>query len=74
MAHSKYLRWLKEDELTTKVAERFVEFCDEEIEQRSRTEYFDADIYEDAVKLIIQHFEGTEADHEMQDNNGSNQS
>ncbi len=57
MAHSKYLRWLNEDELTTKVAQRFVEFCDEEVETRSRTEHFDAEIYEDAVKLIIQHFE-----------------
>ena len=62
MAHSKYLRWLNEDELTTKVAQRFVEFCDEEVETRSRTEHFDAEIYEDAVKLIIQNFEGKDGD------------
>ncbi len=57
MAHSKYLRWLKEDELTTKIARRFVEFCDEDIEKRAATEGFDARIYEDAVKLVIHRLE-----------------
>ncbi len=58
MAHSKYLRWLDEEKLTTKVAKRFATFCDEDIEQRANAENFDANIYEDAMKLVIDHFEG----------------
>ncbi len=60
MANSKYLRWLDEDKLTTKVTQRFVEFCDEDVEQRAHDEHFDASIYEDAMKLIINRFEGIE--------------
>ena len=57
MANSKYLRWLKEDDVTTKIAQRFVDFCDEDIEIRANAENFDADIYCDAMKLIIERFE-----------------
>ena len=58
MANSKYLRWINNDKITTKIAQRFVEFCDEDIEQRANAENFDADIYQDAMKLIIDRFEG----------------
>ena len=58
MAASKYLRWLKEDELTTKVAKRFAKFCEEDIEQRSNADTFDAEVYEKAVKLVIDRLEG----------------
>ena len=57
MANSKYLRWLDENELTTKIAKRFVAFCDEDIEQQAHAKNFDSGIYEDAMKLIISHFE-----------------
>ncbi len=57
MANSKYLRWLKEDELTTKVARRFVAFCDEDVEQQASMDNFDASIYEDAMKLILDRLE-----------------
>ena len=60
MAASKYLRWLKEDELTTKVARRFAEFCEEDIEQRSNVDTFDAEVYEEAVKLVIDKLEEKE--------------
>lgn len=58
MANSKYLRWLNEDDLTTKIAKRFAAFCDEDVEQRSSAESFDAEIYEDAVKQILERLEG----------------
>lgn len=57
MATSKYLRWLKEDELTTKVAKRFASFCEEDIEQRAKDEAFDADVYEAAVRLVLDKLE-----------------
>ena len=57
MATSKYLRWLKEDELTTKVAQRFASFCEEDIEQRAKNDAFDADIYEAAVRLVLDKLE-----------------
>jgi len=65
MATSKYLRWLKEDELTTKVAQRFASFCEEDIEQRAKDEAFDADIYEAAVRLVLDKLE----DKDEEDNN-----
>ncbi|MEE9304404.1 MAG: hypothetical protein V3U84_11575 [Thiotrichaceae bacterium] len=68
MAHSKYLRWLDEEGLTTKIAKRFVAFCDEDVEQRTRAENFDASIYEDAMKLVINHFEGKVAAETGDDN------
>lgn len=57
MPTSKYLRWLKEDQLTTKVARRFACFCEEDIEQRAKNEAFDADIYEAAVRLVLDKLE-----------------
>jgi hypothetical protein len=57
MATSKYLRWLKEDELTTKVAQRFASFCGEDIEQRAKDDAFEADIYEAAVRLVLDKLE-----------------
>jgi len=57
MATSKYLRWLKEDELTTKVAQRFAHFCEEDIELRAKGNTFDADIYEAAVRLVLDKLE-----------------
>lgn len=67
MANSKYLRWINDDQITTTIAQRFVEFCDEDIEQRANAEGFDADIYQDAMNLIIDRFEGNS------DNKGKNQ-
>lgn len=58
MATSKYLRWLKTDDLQTEVAKKFITFCKEDIDTRSKQEGFEADIYEDAVKLIIEKLEG----------------
>lgn len=60
MANSKYLRWLKKEDITTKVAQRFVDFCDEDIEMRVNAENFDPDIYTDAMKLIIERFEAVD--------------
>lgn len=57
MANSKYLRWLNEDQLTTKIARRFAAFCDEDVEQQARMENFDAGIYEDAVRLVLERLE-----------------
>jgi len=65
MANSKYLRWINDDQITTKIAQRFVEFCDEDVEQRANAEHFDADIYQDAMKLIIDRFEGKTPDDEQ---------
>ena len=62
MANSKYLRWINDDQITTKIAQRFVAFCEEDVEQRANTESFDADIYQDAMKLIINRFEGNSPD------------
>lgn len=62
MANSKYLRWINDDQVTTKITQRFVEFCDEDVEQRANAENFDADIYQDAMKLIIDRFEGKTPD------------
>ena len=60
MANSKYLRWLNDEQVTTKIAQRFVEFCEEDVEQRANAEHFDASIYDDAVRKIIDRFEGKE--------------
>ena len=60
MVASKYLRWLKEEGLTTKVAKRFAEFCEEDVEQRSNADTFDAEVYEEAVKLVIDRLEGND--------------
>ncbi len=68
MANSKYLRWINDNQITTTIAQRFVEFCDEDIEQRANAEAFDADIYQDAMKLIIDRFEGS-----PDNNKGKNQ-
>lgn len=57
MANSRYLRWLNEEELTSKIAKRFVAFCDEDIEQAASKDHFDASIYEDAMKLILERLE-----------------
>lgn len=46
------LRWLKTDDLS-QIAKRFAEFCKEDIKQYENVENFDIDIYQDAVKLVI---------------------
>lgn len=70
MPTSKYLRWLKEDQLTTKVARRFVRFCEEDIEQRAKGEEFDAEIYEAAVRLVLEklEYQDKDDDEDEQDN------
>ncbi len=71
MATSKYLRWLKEDELTTKVAQRFASFCEDDIEQRAKNENFDADIYEAAVRLVLDKLEDKDEDNKSGKDNKS---
>lgn len=46
------LRWLKTDDLS-QIAKRFAEFCKEYIKQYEGVEDFDVDVYQDAVKLVI---------------------
>jgi len=46
------LRWLKTDDLS-QIAKRFAEFCKEDIKQYEGVEDFDVDVYQDAVKLVI---------------------
>lgn len=47
------LRWLKTDDLP-QVAKRFAEFCKEDIKQYEDDDTFDADIYQDAIKLVLE--------------------
>jgi len=61
MATTKYLRWLQADNLTTNVAKRFAEFCKDDVEERAADEHFDMEIYEDAVRLIVDRLEGVSA-------------
>lgn len=52
------LRWLKTDNLS-QVSKRFAEFCKNDIKQYESNDGFDPDIYQDAIKLIIEKFEDT---------------
>ena len=57
MSNSKHLRWLNQEELTTKVAERFVSYCKQDIDERSKLEGFNITLYMDAMKLVISKLE-----------------
>ena len=46
------LRWLKTDNLS-QVAKRFAEFCKDDIKQYENNDSFEVDIYQDAVKQVI---------------------
>ena len=47
------LRWLKTDDLS-QVAKRFAEFCKEDLKQYENDDAFDVDIYQDAIKLVLE--------------------
>ena len=53
MSIDSQLRWLKTDDLP-QVAKRFAEFCKEDIKQYKDDESFDADVYQDAIKLVLE--------------------
>lgn len=73
MPTSKYLRWLKEDQLTTKVAQRFASFCEEDIEQRAKSEEFDAEIYEAAVRLVLGKLENQDKEEDEEEDDEKNE-
>lgn len=50
------LRQLKTDNLS-QVSKRFVDFCKNDIKQYEGDDAFDGDIYQDAIKLIINKLE-----------------
>ena len=60
MSNSKHLRWLNQEELTTKVAERFVNYCKQDIDERSKLDGFNITLYTDAMKLVISKLEQTD--------------
>lgn len=47
------LRWLKIDNLSP-TARRFAEFCKTDIQQYKDDDEFDLDIYQDAVRFVVQ--------------------
>lgn len=53
MAATKYLRGIKSHTLHSEVAKRFLAFCRQDVKQRSQEKTFNAEIYEDAVRLVI---------------------
>lgn len=57
MASTQNFTWLNEDTLTTNVARRFSEFCKEDIQDLEKLGILEPDIYEEAVKRIIEQFE-----------------
>ena len=52
------LRWLKTDNLS-QVSKRFAEFCKHDIKQYENNNEFDAGVYQDAIKLVIDKLEKT---------------
>lgn len=65
MSNSKHLRWLNQEDLTTKVAQRFVRFCKQDIDERSKSDSFNIDLYTDAMKLVISKLEQINKDTEV---------
>lgn len=47
------LRWLKTDKQKG-AAKRFAEFCKEDVKLQSKTEGFDIDKYQDAIKIVLE--------------------
>ncbi|MCK5726923.1 MAG: hypothetical protein KAH22_08885 [Thiotrichaceae bacterium] len=62
MSNSKHLRWLNKEKLATKVAQRFVSFCEDDIDKRSTLDGFNITLYTDAMKLVISKLEQTDKD------------
>lgn len=57
MASTNNYKWLDEDTLSTNVAKRFAEFCKEDIQDLEKLGILEPEIYEAAVKRIIEQFE-----------------
>lgn len=57
MASTNSYKWLDEDTLSTNVARRFAEFCKEDIQELEKLGILEPEIYEEAVKRIIEEFE-----------------
>lgn len=53
MSNSKHLRWLNKENLSTKIAQRFVSFCEDDLDKRSQLDGFNVELYTDAMKLVI---------------------
>ena len=47
------MRWLKTDKIRG-AAKRFASFCKEDVKVQSESAEFDIDMYQDAVKLVLQ--------------------
>lgn len=57
MASTNNYKWLDEDTLSTNVAKRFAGFCKEDIQDLEKLGILEPEIYEAAVKRIIEQFE-----------------
>lgn len=57
MASTNTYKWLDEDTLSTNVARRFTEFCKEDMQDLEKLGILELEIYEEAVKRIIEQFE-----------------
>ncbi|CAA6805469.1 MAG: Unknown protein [uncultured Thiotrichaceae bacterium] len=57
MASTNNLKWLDEDTLSTNVARRFAVFCKEDIQDLEKLGVLEPEVYEAAVRRIIEQFE-----------------